>query len=106
MPETVLPKNAVHKFKKFFATLLQQLRYIDKEGQYTSLEPTNDAGYTPELQCNKDFSCLISPLSDDEKVIFILKYIYAHQSNEIADLVNIKAGTLKSKISRAMDKLK
>jgi RNA polymerase sigma-70 factor (ECF subfamily) len=70
------------------------------------LEPANEVGYTPELQCNKDFFSLISPLSDDEKVIFILKYIYEHQTNEIADLVNMKAGTVKSKISRAMEKLK
>ncbi|HIG59462.1 MAG TPA: sigma-70 family RNA polymerase sigma factor [Gammaproteobacteria bacterium] len=79
---------------------------IRKENQYTSLEPANEAGYTPELQCNKDFYSLISPLNNDEKVIFILKYIYEHQTNEIADLVNMKAGTVKSKISRAMEKLK
>lgn len=79
---------------------------IKKENQYTSLENAQEATYTPALQCNRDFFSVINPLSEDEKVIFILKYIYEHQINEIADLINMKAGTVKSKISRAMEKLK
>jgi len=79
---------------------------IKKENQYTALEYAQEATYTPDLQCNKDFFSMILPLEEDEKIIFILRYIYEHQISEIAALINMKAGTIKSKISRAMEKLK
>jgi len=49
---------------------------------------------------------LIKPLTEDEKILFTLKYIYDYQINDMADFLDLKPGTVKSKISRALEKLK
>jgi RNA polymerase sigma-70 factor (ECF subfamily) len=62
--------------------------------------------HTPELEGDQDFFNLIRPLSEDEKAIFILRFIYEYQVNEIGELLTMKPGTVKSKLSRAMEKLR
>ena len=79
---------------------------IQKESQYLSLNIKDEPNYTPHLEGNTDFFNLIKPLNEDEKVLFTLKYVYEYQVNEIADLLNQKLGTVKSKLSRAVEKLR
>jgi RNA polymerase sigma-70 factor (ECF subfamily) len=79
---------------------------IQKENQHLSLNAKDEPSYTPHLEGNIDFFNLIKPLTEDEKILFTLKYVYEYQINEIADLLNQKSGTVKSKISRALEKLK
>jgi len=38
--------------------------------------------------------------------MFTLKYVYDYRTQEIADVLGLKTGTVKSKISRALEKLK
>ena len=77
-----------------------------KEQQYTDLDIGNEPSYSPQLEENTDFFKLIKPLADDEKILFTLKYIYEYQISDIADFLDLKSGTVKSKISRALEKLK
>ena len=79
---------------------------IKKDNQYTDLDIGNEPNYSPNLEGNTDFFKLIKPLSEDEKILFILRYIYDYQINEIADFLDLKSGTVKSKISRALEQLK
>ena len=79
---------------------------IKKDNQYTNLDVGNEPNYLPSLEGNADFFNLVKPLREDEKTLFILKYIYDYQINEIADFLDMKSGTVKSKISRALEKLK
>ena len=79
---------------------------IKKDNQYTDLDVGNEPNYSPNLEGNADFFKLIKPLSEDEKILFILRYIYDYQINEIADFLDLKSGTVKSKISRALEQLK
>ena len=77
-----------------------------KEQRYTSLDVIEESTHSPDLDGDSEFFNLIKPLTDDEKILFTLKYIYEHQNNEIAELLGRKTGTVKSQISRAMEKLK
>ena len=77
-----------------------------KEQRYTSLELVEESAHSPDLDCNSEFFDLIKPLTEDEKILFTLKYIYEYRNNEIAELLDRKTGTVKSQISRAMEKLK
>lgn len=79
---------------------------IKKDNQYTDLDIGNEPDYSPNLEGNADFFKLIKPLNEDEKIVFILRYVYDYQINEIVDLLDLKSGTVKSKISRALEKLK
>ena len=79
---------------------------IKKDNQYTDLDIGNEPNYSPNLEGNADFFKLIKPLNGDEKILFILRYVYDYQINEIVDLLDLKSGTVKSKISRALEKLK
>ena len=79
---------------------------ITKENQYSSDESAMESSHTPALEGDQDFFNLIRPLSEDEKTIFILRFIYEYQVNEIGELLTMKPGTVKSKLSRAMEKLR
>ncbi|MDG1244161.1 MAG: RNA polymerase sigma factor, partial [Porticoccaceae bacterium] len=77
-----------------------------KEQRYAPLDDINEASYSPRLEENSDFFNLIQPLDDNEKIMFTLKYVYDYRTQEIADVLDLKTGTVKSKISRALEKLK
>ena len=79
---------------------------ITKENQYSSYESAMEPSHAPELEGDQDFFNLIRPLSEEEKTIFILRFIYEYQVNEIGELLTMKPGTVKSKLSRAMEKLR
>ena len=91
-----LTRIAVNSFKDL----------ITKENQYSSNESPIESSHTPKLEGDQDFFNIIRPLSEDEKTIFILRFIYEYQVNEIGELLTMKPGTVKSKLSRAMEKLR
>ena len=70
------------------------------------MDVIEESTHSPDLDGDSEFFNLIKPLTDDEKILFTLKYIYEYQNNEIAELLDRKTGTVKSQISRAMEKLK
>ena len=79
---------------------------VKKEQQYTELDAAVELSCSPQLEGDSGFFDLIKPLTKDERILFTLKYIYAYQINDIADFLNQKPGTVKSRISRALEKLK
>ena len=87
---------AVNSFKDLMA----------KENQYSPLKDINEPSYTPHLEGNKDFFTLIKPLTKEERLMFALRFIYDYKMDEIGNFLDMKSGTVKSKISRALEKLK
>ena len=79
---------------------------LNKKEQRFESSDEHSLAYTPQLEGNSDFFRLIKPLSEEEKILFTLRYIYEYQTNEIAELLNLNPGTVKSKLSRAMEKLR
>jgi len=76
------------------------------EKAYSALAAGDEPVYAPTLHGDNDFFNLLKPLTAEEKALFTLKYVYEYQINEIADLMDLNPGTVKSKLSRAMEKLK
>jgi RNA polymerase sigma-70 factor, ECF subfamily len=77
-----------------------------KENRYLSLEVMDEPSYTPEFGGNSGFYELIRPLTEEERTIFTLRYIYEYRIDEIAETVGLKSGTVKSRMSRALEKLR
>ena len=53
-----------------------------------------------------DFFRLIRPLTIEQRSLITLKYIYEYTNQEIASLMSLKLGTVKSKLNRSLDRLK
>ena len=66
----------------------------------------NELQSGPDAEDFSEFYRLIKPLSDEERPLFVLKYIYGFKDNEIATISDQKVGTVKSKLSRALEKLR
>lgn len=79
---------------------------IVKENQYSSIEEYSEPTYTPNIEGNQDFFNLIKPLTKEERLIFTLRFVYDYKVDEIGDFLDFKSGTIKSKISRAIEKLR
>lgn len=78
---------------------------IATENRYQSL----DQHLEPQAADHDDsraFYDLIKPLTQEERLIFVLRYIYEYQIDEIAEMTQLKPGTVKSKISRALERLR
>lgn len=75
---------------------------IKKENAYReSLE----GFHTPEPEMDSAFLALIKPLNMEERALVILRFVYDFKIAEIGDLMVLNPGTVKSKISRATQKL-
>lgn len=54
----------------------------------------------------ENISAALNNLAKQERLIFILKYLQHLSTDEISDLLNIKTGTVKSTIHRALKKMR
>ena len=87
---------AVNCFKD---ALKQQPLHID-------IDTVNEPSHEPELGEDSEIVRLIRPLEPEDRALFTLRYVYDHTVDEIAQLTSLKAGTVKSKLSRAMEVLR
>jgi len=79
---------------------------IDIENHYQPLESHHEPSHQPNHHQSEGFYQLIRPLSSEERAIFTLKYVYEYKIEEIGEIMNLKPGTVKSKISRALERLR
>jgi RNA polymerase sigma-70 factor (ECF subfamily) len=79
---------------------------IRTEQQYVSLEGINEPDYAASSSDLSAFNELVKPLSAEDRMLFVLRYIYEYSIAEIAGLTNINEGTVKSRVSRAMSRLR
>lgn len=73
---------------------------------YVPLVEADEPQLTPDFRSDDAFFELIRPLSPEERALVTLRYVYEYQVDEIAELMNLKSGTTKSKLSRALEKLR
>jgi len=69
-------------------------------------EVENSIGYEPNYDANINFNLLIRTLNSDEKLILTLYYYSGFTVKEISKIIKKNENTVKSKITRAKEKLK
>ncbi len=83
--------------------------YNHKNKNNISFEETeieNYIGIEDNSFSNIGFDILIRNLKEDEKIIMTLYYYSQYSTKEISKILKIKEGTIRSKLSRAKNKLK
>ena len=62
--------------------------------------------YTEDFTLSSDLKAALDTLDADERQIVLLSVIGRYKSNEIAKILDMKSGTVRSKLSRSLDKLR
>lgn len=98
-------------------TCLDELRR-KKNKQNTSLDNMLDQGWSPaddssspekhvmQNEMRKNIADSIRDLPDDMRSAIIMRDIHGYSYEEIADMLNVNVGTIKSRISRGREKLR
>lgn len=68
-------------------------------------KPSIEGFHTPEQEMDSAFLALIEPLNMEERALVILRFVYEFKIAEIGELMALNPGTVKSKLSRATQKL-
>jgi len=68
-------------------------------------KPSLEGFHTPEPEMDSAFLALIKPLNMEERALVILRFVYEFKIAEIGELMALNPGTVKSKLSRATQKL-
>ena len=79
---------------------------VKTERRYVPLEKHLEPSYEPVYEDSHAFYRLIKPLNSEDRTLFVLRYVYEYKVSEIANITNINAGTVKSRISRALTRLR
>ena len=103
--------NNPDNFKKWIIKILINKCnniYLEKNNKNISLEEfTNIYEYEDEKDfLNIEMEDILKYLNDEEKMIITLYYLEDYKSKEIAWLLDMNENTVKTKISRAKNKLK
>jgi len=53
-----------------------------------------------------EFQAMIKPLNTQERQLITLRFVYEYNIDEIAGMLNLNSGTVKSKLSRAVTRLR
>jgi len=79
-----------------------------REAAYLPLTPHVEQTQQTKGQASNfsEFNDLIRSLTIEERQIVTLKYVYEYKVDEIAGMLSMKAGTVKSKMSRAISRLR
>lgn len=76
------------------------------EQRYQPLEHAAEPVFDPTYSDSHAFYALIKPLSAQDRVLFVLRYVYEYSVDEISEHTSLNAGTVKSRLSRALRKLR
>jgi RNA polymerase sigma-70 factor (ECF subfamily) len=107
-------KNEKHFKSWIFRILINNCNNIARDNEHTILYfdesmaeniPDNNNEYL-NLDNENSFFDLISFLNEEEKTIISMKYSDEFDTKEISDILNIREGTIRMKISRIKDKIK
>ncbi len=81
---------------------------MNKESRYATLADDDLARIEqPQVRENNDeFSAMIQALGVEDRQIVTLRFVYEYSIDEIAGMLGLKSGTIKSKLSRAVAKLR
>jgi len=79
---------------------------IETENRYQALEENYEPVHNPQHEESNKFHELVRPLTIQERLIVTLRYVYEYKIDEISRMTDLKPGTVKSKISRALARLR
>jgi RNA polymerase sigma-70 factor (ECF subfamily) len=82
--------------ERFRTETLRRQRYHDGEGIFEVLPASNPSG-----DLSMDFESALTKLPDGAREIFVLHDVEGYKHQEIADLLEISAGTSKAQLHRA-----
>ncbi len=101
------------KENRFFKTwiikiLINKCNRVYRLKKFVSFEEYDAYNYVAQEDKNEkmNFDILISCLDNKEKMIMTLYYYLEYTTKEISKILNIREGTIRSKISRAKSKIK
>ena len=101
-------KKNYNKRKKILAIFSDSIDNPDSNG-YINAQSLQEQSIEEKMEINEEQSLIrqeISSLPKRYKAVIILKYLQDLSYEEIADIVGCNVGTVKSRLSRAKDKLK
>ena len=99
------------KHRRYFRTWLirilknECIGFVRSRRDFVNLDEQNDLGYemtVPDPDLNRAFDAL----SADERVAITLYYYEGYTSREIAKILEVSDGTVRSRLSRARDALR
>ncbi|GHA08915.1 RNA polymerase subunit sigma-24 [Arenicella chitinivorans] len=79
---------------------------IGIEQRYQPLAHAAEPIFDPSYRDSHAFFSLIKPLGAEDRVLFVLRYVYEFSIDEISEHTGVNSGTVKSRLSRAMRKLR
>ena len=90
--------NLIHRKRKKELGLFNKISNLVNNSTYTN-------NIFQEVESNIDFDLLIQHLNYNEKLIFTFYYRNKYTPTEISNILNINVNTIKSRISRAKQKI-
>ena len=89
---------------------LDKKRKLKRMFSFLNFEASTVEERTPggvkQLELSDEIKEILSPLSEKERMVIILKFMQEMDYQEISEVMGIKVGTLKSTVSRALQKIK
>lgn len=94
-------------FRPWIFRILTNCCYAVLRGRRAQVQPLEDVdpGYEPSLSSDTEMAELLARLSDEERLIVVLKVFGGYKGEEIAGLLGEKHSTVRSRYRRALKKL-
>lgn len=83
----------------------EALRFLKKNKQIVSVEEVPEQGQEDKIE-DVDLQRALDKLDEKERSIVVLRYFEEEKIETIGQIMNLNVSTVKSKLYRAMDKLK
>ena len=95
-------------FKSWIFTILgnQCRKMLGKRGNHMSEEETPEAGHEPDYEQHFDVKEAFARLEEEERMILSYSVFAGYGSEEIAQMLEMNAATVRSKKSRALGKMR
>lgn len=100
------------KETKYFSTWLVRILInnckdmLKQKQKVVSMEAVGELDLPEMSKENREFLEYLEPLSQEERLLMVLYYVWGFRTKEIAQLINQKQSTVKSKLLRGREKIK
>lgn len=99
--KTWIIKILINECNKIYKQHKKQRSYIESE-----IDKNIESNISVELESNISFYNIIEPLNYDERIAIILYYMNNYTTKEISKMLKVSENTIKSRISRAREKIR
>lgn len=74
--------------------------------RFSAVDPQSPEELTSRFESSRELVTAISELSDADQQVILLRYALEFTEREMAEILNVPNGTVKSRLTRALDRLK